>query len=76
MTGDRDAEHARLETLVAHAEKRFARAVQRLDRAGEEKRDAADAHDRATSNLGAWIEANPDPQSSLIDLITPEGESL
>ena len=74
MSADHDAERASLESLVAHAEKRFARAVQRLDRAEEEKRDSLVASARAAANLAAWDAANPDPQSNLIDLITPEGE--
>lgn len=71
---DRETELAKLEALAAFGQKRRQRASARLDAAVIEFSDAIDAHRAATARLAAWVEANPDPQSSLLDLITPEGD--
>lgn len=71
---DAAAQGARLEALVLHAQKRVARAGERRDRANLEVTDAFDGLETAKANLAAWLAANPDPQLSMIEGITPKGD--
>lgn len=55
----------RLTALVEHCERRVMRAVEKLDAATTEQREAASALASATGRLADWLEANPEPQMEL-----------
>lgn len=58
-------ERDRLQELLQHAAKRRDRAIEKLEIAERELREAMDGVWTASCALGAWNAANPDPQRSL-----------
>jgi hypothetical protein len=59
-------ERDRLREIIGCCRKRVNRADAKLRAAGAEQRDAVAALEAAEQRLARWMEANPDPQGSLI----------
>lgn len=60
-------ERDKLQELIGHARKRKARADEKARAAIIEQTEAHAAHEAAQLNLARWLEANPDPQGSLLE---------
>lgn len=60
------AERDKLHVLIAHCQKRMDRADEKARAAVVEQAEAHIALEEAQLNLVRWMEANPDPQRSLM----------
>lgn len=68
------AEGERLEAMVALAQRRAARSIERRDRANREVTDAFDAIEAANARLAAW-RADNHPNPGLLEALLSDGVS-
>ena len=63
-------EREKLQLLIAHCQKRMNRADEKARAAVIEQAEAHAALEEAQLNLVRWMEANPGPQGSLLEILS------